>query len=293
MYEQVKELKTNKSRAVANSATQKKSNVKQSFGFVDNRHEAITQRKLHGKVDEFAAHQPELNISKREVNQLKLGRHLNGCGCSTCTGNIRSESQKQSTIQRCAKCNDEKCKGNPCKIDQELAGLHTSRAFDQFGISVGRRPHTTGGVATAGSGRAEIHDRGNRQAIVAAKNRAIQEGVVTSTDFQSSQVRARVSAERRIEKLKEKEAKDSGERDEAEFEASRLRAQREQEAASARAREHEKTERDKKAESQARKAAARQREANRAKEAAAAEEYAKTPAGKAKAEKEAKKKKKQ
>ncbi len=45
MYAQVEKPKENKSRAVADSVAQKKSTVKQSFGFVDNRHEAIAQRK--------------------------------------------------------------------------------------------------------------------------------------------------------------------------------------------------------------------------------------------------------
>lgn len=44
MYAQVDKSKENKSRAVANSITQKKSNGKQGFGFVDNRPEAIVQR---------------------------------------------------------------------------------------------------------------------------------------------------------------------------------------------------------------------------------------------------------
>lgn len=51
--------KENKSRAVVNSAALKKSGVKQGFGFVDNRPEAITQRKL----------QVMLN-SKTRVNQV-------------------------------------------------------------------------------------------------------------------------------------------------------------------------------------------------------------------------------
>lgn len=46
MYEQVEKSKDNKSRAVANSVGQKKSNVKQGYGFVDNRLVAVTQRKL-------------------------------------------------------------------------------------------------------------------------------------------------------------------------------------------------------------------------------------------------------
>ncbi|SHO59288.1 eCIS core domain-containing protein [Vibrio quintilis] len=46
MYEQVEKPKENKNREVANSVAQKKSGAKQSFGFVDNRSGAITQRKL-------------------------------------------------------------------------------------------------------------------------------------------------------------------------------------------------------------------------------------------------------
>lgn len=46
MYAQVVKPKGNESRAVANSVAQKKSGVPQGFGFVDNRPEAIAQRKL-------------------------------------------------------------------------------------------------------------------------------------------------------------------------------------------------------------------------------------------------------
>lgn len=50
MYEPLQK-KENKSRAVANVASQKKSDGKQGFGFVDNRPEAITQKKLQEAVD--------------------------------------------------------------------------------------------------------------------------------------------------------------------------------------------------------------------------------------------------
>ncbi|MCK5013315.1 MAG: hypothetical protein KAS66_05820 [Candidatus Omnitrophica bacterium] len=46
MYEQIEKPKENKSRPVGHSIVQKKSKGKHSFGFVDNRPEAITQRKL-------------------------------------------------------------------------------------------------------------------------------------------------------------------------------------------------------------------------------------------------------
>jgi len=46
MYAQIEKPKENKSRAVANSVVQKKNSAKQGFGFVDNRTEAVAQRKL-------------------------------------------------------------------------------------------------------------------------------------------------------------------------------------------------------------------------------------------------------
>lgn len=46
MYEQAGNPKENKSLAVANSVAQKKSNMKQDFGFADNRPEAVMQGKL-------------------------------------------------------------------------------------------------------------------------------------------------------------------------------------------------------------------------------------------------------
>ncbi|PCI96279.1 MAG: hypothetical protein COB15_10945 [Flavobacteriales bacterium] len=45
MYEQVEKPKENKSREVANSVTQKKTNGLQGFGFVDNRPKAESQQK--------------------------------------------------------------------------------------------------------------------------------------------------------------------------------------------------------------------------------------------------------
>jgi hypothetical protein len=46
MYTQLEKPKENKGRAVANSVAKQKNNMRQSFGFVDNRPEAVAQRKL-------------------------------------------------------------------------------------------------------------------------------------------------------------------------------------------------------------------------------------------------------
>ncbi len=54
MYAQVEKKKENKSRSVANSVAQKKSNGKQGLGFVDNRPEAVAQRKLSEITDNYS-----------------------------------------------------------------------------------------------------------------------------------------------------------------------------------------------------------------------------------------------
>lgn len=51
MYEQVEKPKENKSRVVTNSVTQKRSNGRKGFSFVDNRPEVIAQRKLQEKAN--------------------------------------------------------------------------------------------------------------------------------------------------------------------------------------------------------------------------------------------------
>lgn len=73
MYEQVEKPKENKSRAVANSVTQKKSNVNQSFGFVDNRPEAIVQRKVQELADDYSSQQRAV---QNEENKNTIQRVL-------------------------------------------------------------------------------------------------------------------------------------------------------------------------------------------------------------------------
>lgn len=71
MYAKIKKSKKeNKSRAVANTVVQKKSNGKQGFGFVDNRLEAITQRALQEKATN------KTNLNTRN-NVVLLQRYTN------------------------------------------------------------------------------------------------------------------------------------------------------------------------------------------------------------------------
>lgn len=72
MYAQVEKTKENKSRVVANSVTQKKSNGKQGFGFVDNRYEATTQRQLQnaGKIITQVRHNFSSNVIQKKIDHL-------------------------------------------------------------------------------------------------------------------------------------------------------------------------------------------------------------------------------
>jgi hypothetical protein len=69
MYVQVERPKENKSKAVANSVAQKKSNGKQSFGFVDNRPEAAKHQKMQNIIDN--------NIQLKAVLQRKTDHLFN------------------------------------------------------------------------------------------------------------------------------------------------------------------------------------------------------------------------
>lgn len=73
MYAQIEKTKENKSRAVANSVTQKKSNGKQGFGFIDNRSEEVAQREISGVADSSSSRQTLIQKKEKPfgVAQLK------------------------------------------------------------------------------------------------------------------------------------------------------------------------------------------------------------------------------
>lgn len=68
MYEQIERSKENKSKAVANSVSQYKSNVKQCFGFVDHRPEAVGQRKLQTTTFD----PPSINLKSEDTHTFVL-----------------------------------------------------------------------------------------------------------------------------------------------------------------------------------------------------------------------------
>ncbi|MZI92908.1 hypothetical protein F9817_06825 [Vibrio sp. CAIM 722] len=76
MYEQVEKPKENKSRAVDHSVAQKKNQMNQSYGFVDNRPELILQQRLKGKLKTSNVQNGIQNqsfiIQRNQFEQLKV-----------------------------------------------------------------------------------------------------------------------------------------------------------------------------------------------------------------------------
>ncbi|MEM5548761.1 hypothetical protein [Pseudoalteromonas fuliginea] len=75
MYAQVEKTKENKSRAVANSVGQKKSNTKQGFGFVDNRPEAVVKRSLQSIQKKDLKAIQRATIIKHHSKELDYENH--------------------------------------------------------------------------------------------------------------------------------------------------------------------------------------------------------------------------
>lgn len=75
MYAQTEKTKEHKNKAVCNSVAQKKSNVKQSFGFVDNRPETVAQRKLQKIANNYSINQQHAIqlVATRKRDSLSRG----------------------------------------------------------------------------------------------------------------------------------------------------------------------------------------------------------------------------
>ncbi|MDY0130074.1 MAG: DUF4157 domain-containing protein, partial [Methanosarcina vacuolata] len=73
-YEQVKKPKENKSRAAASSIVQKKSSVKQGFGFVDNRPAAVAERKQQEKANN--SHQVDQMAFQEKANNSPQAKQV-------------------------------------------------------------------------------------------------------------------------------------------------------------------------------------------------------------------------
>ena len=76
MYQQVEKRKENKSRAVANSVTQMKSNRNPSFAFVDNRPEAIVQREMKAPANDFPVAQLQLTDGRYRLKRTFFNTNL-------------------------------------------------------------------------------------------------------------------------------------------------------------------------------------------------------------------------
>lgn len=90
MYEQIEKPKENKSSAVANNVGQKKNNAKQGFGLVDNRPEAVAQRKLQEKAN-----------NSSQVSQLRAFQNMaNNSPRTKQTAQLQSKADNHSSQQQ-------------------------------------------------------------------------------------------------------------------------------------------------------------------------------------------------
>ena len=94
MYAQVEKSKENKSRAVANSVAQKQIGGKSTFQFVDNRPEAIAQRKLQEVANSYSQNQP---IQRMLRNRLTAPAATKVLGKGT---NYRADKRPPETLVR-------------------------------------------------------------------------------------------------------------------------------------------------------------------------------------------------
>ncbi len=76
MYKQVEKQKISNSKVFSNEVVQKNSNVKQGFGFVDNRPEAVSQRKSLKNIDHFP--NEKQIIQKLEMRENPPIREVHG-----------------------------------------------------------------------------------------------------------------------------------------------------------------------------------------------------------------------
>lgn len=99
MYEKVERSIEKKSKAIANSVTQKKNHRKQDLGFVDNRPMSIVQYKMQSQAN----NSPVSLIQKKEnktglPDNLKLGME-NLSGMSLDNVKVHRNSPKPATLQ--------------------------------------------------------------------------------------------------------------------------------------------------------------------------------------------------
>ncbi len=76
MYAQKEKSKVNKSRAVANSVGQNRSNTKQSFGFIDNRPESVAQRKLQKVIGAHSHKENQKKVEGSDYQASTTSQHM-------------------------------------------------------------------------------------------------------------------------------------------------------------------------------------------------------------------------
>jgi hypothetical protein len=111
MYEQVEKPKDNKSRAVANSAAQKKSNAEQGFGFVDNRPESKQIIQLQKTINE-------------SIQCVAVTKKITKGGKKATTGGVKKHKKNPDFYKRVVK-------GLPKDKVKYIIGQHGAKSREQ------------------------------------------------------------------------------------------------------------------------------------------------------------------
>ncbi|CAM3789124.1 hypothetical protein VA7868_00448 [Vibrio aerogenes CECT 7868] len=136
MYEQVEKPKENRSRAVANSVTQKKSNVKQGFGFVDNRPRSIIQKKIQEIGSISAQTNVDMGVVQRSImSRYRWGAYFAGLPNNQARCNAIDTGEARTTIRNIANANGD--------ITNRVITLHVwqNNAWGNIGtVTIDRSP---------------------------------------------------------------------------------------------------------------------------------------------------------
>lgn len=125
MYAQAKKSnKENKSRPVANSVAQKKSNGSQGFEFVDNRDEAVAQRKIQEIANKNSPALTQRYVKLKSEEKARQGKF----------DTVQKKKSKTAQLKEIIQCG-----GGPKPSDVQLSEAEKICTFDNFVIYHGKR----------------------------------------------------------------------------------------------------------------------------------------------------------
>ncbi len=175
MSAQIEMQKDNKSRAVANFVTQKKSNAKQVVGFLDNRPEAAAQRKILETLrNSYIDKSPE-NIWKTEKRNTIQRVHI---------GVEPTNPDNFRTVTRVTGSTTAHYGGGPMNIH---AGVYNSNIANGPGVIPVALPGLGGGGISDHSNQ-QLLDRGNASNYVPEIDHIVPSAALGSNSYSNARV---------------------------------------------------------------------------------------------------------